>query len=231
MAFRGKKCFKTERAGSGTLFANKRANENRKGSGKPKVPVRNAMAEEQDIEKKAGEEAAAAAESAGEAAESPAAAKVEDSAEWKELHDKYLRLHAEFENYRRRTARESLEQARRGEFKVLGSLLGVVDDFDRAIEGGEGQEAQAFFAGMKMIHDRFNRLLADFGLKTVGAVGDKFDPELHEALMKQPSDSVEEDRIVAVFEKGYAAGDRILRHAKVVVSAGKSEEENNNSKE
>ena len=203
------------------------------------------MANAQDeAETKAGAEEAAAPEApaeeqAGQAAEAgtkaaePEAPKVdvESLPEWTELHDKYLRLHAEFENYRRRTARESLEQARRGEFKVLGSLLGVVDDFDRAIEGGEGQEAQAFFAGMKMIHDRFNRLLADFGLKTVGAVGDKFDPELHEALMKQPSDSVEEDRIVAVFEKGYAAGDRILRHAKVVVSAGKSEEENNNSKE
>ena len=204
------------------------------------------MANAQDeAETKAGAEEAAteapAEEQAGQAAEAEAGTKaaepeapkvdVESLPEWAELHDKYLRLHAEFENYRRRTARESLEQARRGEFKVLGSLLGVVDDFDRAIEGGEGQEAQAFFAGMKMIHDRFNRLLADFGLKTVGAVGDKFDPELHEALMKQPSDSVEEDRIVAVFEKGYAAGDRILRHAKVVVSAGKSEEENNNSKE
>ncbi len=205
------------------------------------------MANAQDeAETKAGAEEAAAPEApaeeqAGQAAEAEAGTKaaepeapkvdVESLPEWTELHDKYLRLHAEFENYRRRTARESLEQARRGEFKVLGSLLGVVDDFDRAIEGGEGQEAQAFFAGMKMIHDRFNRLLADFGLKTVGAVGDKFDPELHEALMKQPSDSVEEDRIVAVFEKGYAAGDRILRHAKVVVSAGKSEEENNNSKE
>ncbi len=204
------------------------------------------MANAQDeAETKAGAEEAAteapAEEQAGQAAEAEAGTKaaepeapkvdVESLPEWTELHDKYLRLHAEFENYRRRTARESLEQARRGEFKVLGSLLGVVDDFDRAIEGGEGQEAQAFFAGMKMIHDRFNRLLADFGLKTVGAVGDKFDPELHEALMKQPSDSVEEDRIVAVFEKGYAAGDRILRHAKVVVSAGKSEEENNNSKE
>ncbi len=202
------------------------------------------MANAQDeAETKAGAEEAAAPEAPAEeqAAEAEAGTKaaepeapkvdVESLPEWTELHDKYLRLHAEFENYRRRTARESLEQARRGEFKVLGSLLGVVDDFDRAIEGGEGQEAQAFFAGMKMIHDRFNRLLADFGLKTVGAVGDKFDPELHEALMKQPSDSVEEDRIVAVFEKGYAAGDRILRHAKVVVSAGKSEEENNNSKE
>ena len=193
-----------------------------------------AGAEEAVTEAPAEEQAGQAAEAeAGTKAAEPEAPKVdvESLPEWTELHDKYLRLHAEFENYRRRTARESLEQARRGEFKVLGSLLGVVDDFDRAIEGGEGQEAQAFFAGMKMIHDRFNRLLADFGLKTVGAVGDKFDPELHEALMKQPSDSVEEDRIVAVFEKGYAAGDRILRHAKVVVSAGKSEEENNNSKE
>jgi len=192
-----------------------------------------AGAEEAATEAPAEEQPGQAAEAKAEEAGKPEAPKVdvESLPEWTELHDKYLRLHAEFENYRRRTARESLEQARRGEFKVLGSLLGVVDDFDRAIEGGEGQEAQAFFAGIKMIHDRFNRLLADFGLKTVGAVGDKFDPELHEALMKQPSDSVEEDRIVAVFEKGYAAGDRILRHAKVVVSAGKSEEENNNSKE
>ena len=195
------------------------------------------MAEEQDIEEKAGEEPAAAAEtagegaSAGEAAESPAAAKVEDSAEWKELHDKYLRLHAEFENYRRRTAREALEQAVVSEQKVLAAFLGVVDDFDRAIEGGEGQDAAAFFSGMKMIHGQFVRLLEGFGLEAVGAVGEKFDPALHEALMKQPSDEIGEDCIVAVFQKGYAAKGKVLRHAKVVVSAGKSEEENNNSKE
>ena len=196
------------------------------------------MAEEQDIEEKAGEEAAAAAETAGEgapageAAESPAAAKVEDSAEWKELHDKYLRLHAEFENYRRRTAREALEQAVVSEQKVLAAFLGVVDDFDRAIEGGEGQDAAAFFSGMKMIHGQFVRLLEGFGLEAVGAVGEKFDPALHEALMKQPSDEVEEDCIVAVFQKGYAAKGKVLRHAKVVVSAGKSEEkENNDTKE
>ena len=196
------------------------------------------MAEEQDIEEKAGEEPAAAAETAGEgapageAAESPAAAKVEDSAEWKELHDKYLRLHAEFENYRRRTAREALEQAVVSEQKVLAAFLGVVDDFDRAIEGGEGQDAAAFFSGMKMIHGQFVRLLEGFGLEAVGAVGEKFDPALHEALMKQPSDEVEEDCIVAVFQKGYAAKGKVLRHAKVVVSAGKSEEkENNDTKE
>ncbi len=196
------------------------------------------MAEEQDIEEKAGEEPAAAAETAGEgapageAAESPAAAKVEDSAEWKELHDKYLRLHAEFENYRRRTAREALEQAVVSEQKVLAAFLGVVDDFDRAIEGGEGQDAAAFFSGMKMIHGQFVRLLEGFGLEAVGAVGEKFDPALHEALMKQPSDEIEEDCIVAVFQKGYAAKGKVLRHAKVVVSAGKSEEkENNDTKE
>ncbi len=196
------------------------------------------MAEEQDIEEKAGEEPAAAAETAGEgapageAAESPAAAKVEDSAEWKELHDKYLRLHAEFENYRRRTAREALEQAVVSEQKVLAAFLGVVDDFDRAIEGGEGQDAAAFFSGMKMIHGQFVRLLEGFGLEAVGAVGEKFDPALHEALMKQPSDEIGEDCIVAVFQKGYAAKGKVLRHAKVVVSAGKSEEkENNDTKE
>ena len=186
------------------------------------------MAEEQDIEEKAGEEAAAAAEPAGEAAESPAAPKVEETAEWKELHDKYLRLHAEFENYRRRTAREALEQAVVSEQKVLAAFLGVVDDFDRAIEGGEGQDAAAFFSGMKMIHGQFVRLLEGFGLEAVGAVGEKFDPALHEALMKQPSDEVEEDCIVAVFQKGYTARGKVLRHAKVVVSAGKSEEEENN---
>ena len=196
------------------------------------------MAEEQDIDEKTGEVPAAAAETAGEgapageAAESPAAAKVEDSAEWKELHDKYLRLHAEFENYRRRTAREALEQAVVSEQKVLAAFLGVVDDFDRAIEGGEGQDAAAFFSGMKMIHGQFVRLLEGFGLEAVGAVGEKFDPALHEALMKQPSDEIGEDCIVAVFQKGYAAKGKVLRHAKVVVSAGKSEEkENNDTKE
>lgn len=145
---------------------------------------------------------------------------VEVSAAWKELNNKYLRLHAEFENFRRRTARESLEQAERSEWRVLEKILVVVDNFDRAIESGPGEDLQALFKGMKLIHEQFQGIVKGFGLEPVGAVGDDFDPHYHDALMKQPSEEQPEGALLAIFEKGYLAKGHVLRHAKVIVSAG-----------
>lgn len=137
-----------------------------------------------------------------------------------ELNGKYLRLHAEFENFRRRTARESLEQGERAEWKVLEKLLTVVDNFDRAIDNGPGEEAEKLFKGMQLIHTQFREFLKGLGLESIGQVGDTFDPYLHDALMKQPSAEIPEGKIAAIFEKGYSAKGHVLRHAKVVVSAG-----------
>lgn len=188
-------------------------------------------AEELEIGRNTAEEAAADGaddESLnGEAVAEEGSAKsgsVEESAEWKELNSKYLRLYAEFENYRRRTARESIEQAERAEWRVLEKLLGVVDNFDRAIAGGAGEDPLALFKGMELIHGQFQELLAGFGLEPVGEVGEQFDPNLHDALMKQPSNEHPEGVLTAIFEKGYKAKAHILRHAKVVVSAGSEEQ-------
>ncbi len=156
---------------------------------------------------------------------------VVDTAEYQELHQKYLRLYAEFENFRRRSAHEAIENIERAEWKVLEKLLGVVDNFERAIEGGAGEDAEALFKGMELIYGQFKELLKGFGLEPFGTVGEQFDPHLHDALMSQPSDEQPEGCVVSIFERGYAAKGRVLRHAKVVVSTGACESEQESEKE
>lgn len=172
-------------------------------------------------------ESVGAAEESGESRPLP----VVESTEYQELNQKYLRLYAEFENFRRRSAREAIENVERAEWKVLEKLLGVVDNFDRAIESGAGEDAEALFKGMGLIYGQFKELLKGFGLEPIGAVGEQFDPNLHDALMNQPSKEQPEGALVAIFEKGYTAKGRVLRHAKVVVSAGTKENEQKSKKE
>ena len=146
---------------------------------------------------------------------------VKDSDEYKDLSNKYLRLHAEFDNYRRRTARENLELVDRANSKILGELCEVVDNFDRAIETeGGADNHEDFSKGIHLIAGQFKKVLVDFGLETIDPSGTPFDPNEHEALMQQPSEEVEADHILQVFQKGYKVKDKVIRHAKVIVSAG-----------
>lgn len=146
---------------------------------------------------------------------------VKDSAEYKDLSNKYLRLHAEFDNYRRRTARENLELVDRANSKILGELCEVADNFDRAIETeGGADNHEDFSKGIHLIAGQFKKVLGDFGLETIDPSGTPFNPNEHEALMQQPSEEVEADHILQVFQKGYKVKDKVIRHAKVIVSAG-----------
>lgn len=146
---------------------------------------------------------------------------VKSSEEYSDLNNKYLRLHAEFDNYRRRTARENLELIERANAKILAELCEVLENFDRALETESGAEShEEFLKGVNLISGQFSGILKDFGLEIINPEGAAFDPNEHEALMQQPSEEVEADHVLQVFQKGYKVKDKVIRHAKVIVSAG-----------
>jgi molecular chaperone GrpE len=133
---------------------------------------------------------------------------------------------ADFANYQRRAAENEGRALRSGAADVVRSLLGVLDHLDLAL----GQDAtqitvEQLVGGVKMVHDDLVKALARHGVKRVQpAEGDEFDPNRHEAMLHQPSDAVEPNRIVSVLQPGYAIGDFVLRPAKVAVAAPTDQE-------
>jgi molecular chaperone GrpE len=135
------------------------------------------------------------------------------------LNDKYLRLYSEFDNYRRRTAKEKLEANRIIAAQIVKEFLPVVDDFDRAITGNEtDNEIESIKEGFKLIHNKLFRILESNGVKPMNALEQPFDTEFHEAItnIAAPDPSLK-GKVVDVAEKGYFYHDAVLRYAKVVV--------------
>ena len=166
--------------------------------------------------------------SAEAAAEQPAeaAAEVDPTEALKQqladANDRNLRLMAEFDNYRRRTAKEQLELIETANGKLLEKLSEVQDNFERAFASeNKAQDLEAFEKGMQMIYNQFAKILTDAGLEQIDPTGAEFDPNMHEALMQQPSETVPEGHVVTVFQKGYKLKNKILKTAKVIVSSGK----------
>lgn len=141
-----------------------------------------------------------------------------------ELHkDRYVRLMAEFENFRRRTAKENFELVAAANVKLIGRLTDVLDNFELAFDPRhKAGSVEDFEKGIRLIYNKFREILSDEGLEEINPAGQAFDPNLHEALMQQPSDTVPENHVVQVLQKGYKAKSRILKHAKVIVSQGKA---------
>lgn len=162
---------------------------------------------------------AASEQPADSAAEDPTAAL---KAALAEANDRNLRLMAEFDNYRRRTAKEQLELIETANGKLLEKLSEVQDNFERAFASeNKAQDLEAFEKGMQMIYNQFAKILTDAGLEQIDPTGAEFDPNMHEALMQQPSETVPEGHVVTVFQKGYKLKNKILKTAKVIVSSGK----------
>ncbi len=139
----------------------------------------------------------------------------------KEANDKYLRLMAEFDNFKKRTAAEYGKMIQSANKNMMDDLITVRESFQRALSSDEeNHDAEAFLEGMKMIFTNFDDNLTKHGLDSFAEIGDKFDPALHDAMMKQPNDEIPADHIVQVFERGYKLKDSIIRHAKVIVSEG-----------
>ena len=136
----------------------------------------------------------------------------------KEEEDKYLRLFAEFENYKKRTTKERIELYKTAGQEVIGSLLPVLDDFSRAIKESKKMKNSADFVGLELIFNKFNDILKSNGLLDLEVnKGDPFDPELHEAISQIKSNKKNSGKIIDVIEKGYKMGDKIIRFPKVVV--------------
>ena len=138
--------------------------------------------------------------------------------ELKEQEDKYLRLVAEFENYKKRTTKERIELYKTAGQEVIGSLLPVLDDFSRAIKESKKLKNSEDFVGLELIFNKFNDILKSNGLLDLEVnKGDSFDPELHEAISQIKTDKKNSGKIIDVIEKGYKMGDKIIRFPKVVV--------------
>ena len=138
--------------------------------------------------------------------------------ELKEEEDKYLRLFAEFENYKKRTTKERIELYKTAGQEVIGSLLPVLDDFSRAIKESKKMKNSSDFIGLELIYNKFNDILKTNGLLDLEVnKGDSFDPELHEAISQIKTDKKDSGKIIDIIEKGYKLGDKIIRFPKVVV--------------
>jgi len=140
-------------------------------------------------------------------------------ANYSELKDKYLRLFAEFDNFKKRTIREKMEMMKTAAQDTMSALLPVLDDFDRARKAAaESDKSQLFEEGIGLVYQKLYNILKMRGLEPVEPNGELFDPELHEAFTEIPAPSEEmKGRIVDTIEKGYKLNDKIIRHPKVVI--------------
>jgi len=136
-----------------------------------------------------------------------------------EMQDKYIRLSAEFDNYRRRTLREKMELSKYAAEDLFRKIIPLMDDFDRALAHMEtASDSTAIKDGISLIYNKFSEFLKQNGIKEIESMNIGFDVDLHEAIAKVP---VQEDdkkgKVVDVVQKGYYIQDKVLRHSKVVV--------------
>lgn len=155
-------------------------------------------------------------------------ARIEElEAERDELNDRLLRKAAEFDNYRRRMDREKTRRYEAGKLEVIEPMLEVLDDFERSLDAAqelrETQDAESAYeslrGGVEMVFRKLRDELRSLGVEPIEAEGEPFDEQLHEAMMRQPSEEAEPNTVLQEIRKGYTLDDRIIRHSRVVVSS------------
>jgi molecular chaperone GrpE len=136
--------------------------------------------------------------------------------------DLAMRSQADFENYKRRCAREKEEAIKYANTSLLEKLISIVDHFELGLEAArsEGGEESPIYSGMSLVLKQLQDFLAENGLQPIEAVGQKFDPNLHEAIAHEPSNEVPEELVIRQTRRGYRLKDRLLRPSAVVVSSG-----------
>lgn len=136
-----------------------------------------------------------------------------------DVNDRFVRLYAEFENFRKRTNKEKVDLISNASAGVLKDLLPIIDDFERAISNNENvEDITVLKEGFSLIYNKFKGILEQKGLKAMDARGESFDSELHEAIANIPAPSEEfKGKVVDDVEKGYFLHDKVIRFAKVVV--------------
>lgn len=161
------------------------------------------------------EEAAKFAEGAEESEKEPDAADAAEKA-LAEANDKYMRLFAEFDNFRKRTAKEKSETYQDAVAKTVFDLLPAVDSFERAMEAPCTDEA--YRSGMEKIYQQMTAILAKLGVEEIPALNEPFDPKVHNAIRQVEDENFGESTVCEVYQKGYRLGDRIVRCAMVSVA-------------
>jgi molecular chaperone GrpE len=168
----------------------------------------------------AGSESVPASSEPAEPAASPDRVKTE-AAKAAEYWDRLLRVTADFENYKKRVARERQEASRYAFLPLLERLVPVLDHFEMALNAAQNAKDDAltaFHEGMSMIHQQLRTALTDSGLEEIHALGQPFDPNWHEAVSQQPTADVPEGQVTQELRKGYRYRDRLVRPARVVVA-------------
>lgn len=140
------------------------------------------------------------------------------TAELREINDKYLRLYAEFENYKKRVSKEKEEILKYGNETLLYELLSVIDNLEMALKHSSNGSVEGVVEGVKITLRELQRTFERFGVTPIEAIGKPFDPSVHEAMELIERDDVEEKTVIEEFRKGYMFKDRLLRPSLVVVS-------------
>src|SRR5579864_3392527 len=140
-----------------------------------------------------------------------------EQAQAQEADDRLLRLAADFENYKKRAARERAEYVALANERLLKELLPILDDLERALNAAEEHEEAQLEEGVRLVHRSLASLLERQGVKEISTEG-KFDPHVHEALLAQPSEEAAPGDVLDVIQKGYTLGDRVVRPARVIVA-------------
>jgi len=142
------------------------------------------------------------------------------------LKEQFLRLQADFANFRNRVQRERIELYRHANEELFLELLPVIDHFELGLKTAEEHHAEkAVLDGFRLVYEQFQGVLKKFGVEPIDAVGEKFDPHRHEALTHMPSDEYPAETCSGQIRRGYMFGDKLLRAAQVVVSSGPAESE------
>ena len=171
-------------------------------------PCANMADEEQQTTDTVAEESDAAAESVEEAPKS-------EEIDWR---DKYIRLQAEFDNFRKRTLREKMALIESGGSDVWKAVLPVLDDMERAISASEkSNDIDALREGEKLIYNKFVDIMRQKGVVEIEAVGTEFNPDLHEAVARFAAGEDKSGEVIDVVQRGYKQGEQVLRYTKVVV--------------
>ena len=139
---------------------------------------------------------------------------------YNELNDSYLRLNAEFDNYRKRTLKEKAELLKLGSERVLLDVISVVDDFERALDNiSKTEDIEAVKEGVELIYSKFKNFLTKHGVTEIETIGQPFDTDKHEALTTVPAQSEDDkDKIVDSVQKGYMLDNKVIRYPKVIVA-------------
>jgi len=159
--------------------------------------------------------------------------------EIKELKDTLLRRAAEFENYKRRTENDQINLIKYGAESFILKILPIYDDLQRSVQHLDESNIESIKDGLKLVLDKFTKTFEDQGIKKIESKGKEFDVDFHDALLQQPSADVPPDTVLEEVEPGYMFKDKVIKHAKVIVSKeveqpveeekNKEEEKNNNN--